>query len=61
MILEFIVPFIKLEDYTMPVLQDLLICLSPDGNEFFKGYIQMKPQWMIQVDKCTKIILASYI
>ena len=33
-------------DYTMPVLANYVGCLSPTGDEFFKHYIHMKPQFI---------------
>ena len=36
-ILEFITP--KIDDYSMPVLDDMLNCLSPIGGQFYHHFI----------------------
>ena len=56
MILEFIFP--ATDDYSMPistpVLGNFVGSLSPMGSEFFKGYIHMKPQFILKVDQFTE-------
>ena len=54
--LEFITP--TFDDYSMPVLNKLLICLSPIGGQFFNYFIyDGKPkgiQFICVVDKFTE-------
>ena len=55
-ILEFIKPTIN--DYSMPVLKELLICLSPIGDLFFDLYIYGKYegiQFISVVDRFTEV------
>ena len=62
-ILEFIPT--TFDDYSMPVLKDLLVCLSPNGGQFYDRFIyDGEPkgiQFVFVVDKFSEYCTTLYI